>query len=70
MGEERNKEYVINVSVPACPYCSGAVRKIFIPSGIFYKCDHCEVSFTVREPGQAEHEMVCEEVQYERKSRI
>ena len=68
MGEERNKQSIISASVPACPFCAGAVKKILIPSGIFYKCPDCECCFTVTEPGQAEHEMLCEEVQYENKT--
>lgn len=70
MEEVKNKEYVINASVPACPWCAGGVKKILIPSGIFYKCHHCDICFTVTGQGQAEHEMICEEVQYERTKRV
>lgn len=66
----KNKEYIISASVPCCPKCAGAVKKILIPNGIFYRCHHCDISFTVTGPGQAEHEMRCEEVQYERTKRV
>ena len=65
-----NKQYIISASVPSCPYCSGGVKKIMVPSSIFYKCLECEVCFTVKDQGHAEHELVCEEVKYERTKRI
>lgn len=70
MGEVRNKQYIISASVPACPKCAGGVNKILVPNGIYYKCNDCNSSFIVIDSGQAENELVCEEVQYERTKRV
>jgi DNA-directed RNA polymerase subunit RPC12/RpoP len=55
-------EVIISASVPACPYCVAGVRKMFYNKDIFYKCLDCKALFKIVEFGQAENEVVCQEV--------
>ena len=54
---------VILASVPSCPDCGGAVRKLFYEKEMFYRCPHCKSMFRIKNLGHYEHEMICEKVE-------
>ena len=66
MGEENGR--TISTSVPLCPKCNGALRKIHCGLDTIYKCVDCNVAFIVVKQGQADNELICEELIYGEKT--
>lgn len=57
--------YVISSSVPRCPSCSGALRLVDKDYDRLYACTDEGKSYIVVDHGQAENEVIIEEVKGE-----
>ena len=55
---------VISTSVPSCPHCSAALRTRHLRSEIIFQCLDCKKSYIVLRQGQADNEVICEEILY------
>lgn len=58
------KKITLSSSIPMCPRCSAGMRKIHMQKETIFQCMDCKASYLVKERGQADNELLCEEIQY------
>lgn len=58
---------MVDTRVPRCCKCSGVLDKGFIGTESYFFCTDCHTQFKIIEQGQAENELLCEEVIHESK---
>lgn len=65
MVEIRNpKEITLSASIPICPCCSAGMRIIHMCKDTIFQCLDCKTSYLLKKAGQADNELLCEEIQY------
>lgn len=55
-----SKRYPIQLNVPMCPKCAGALKKSHITHD--YICRHCNAFFVIVDIGATDREVMCKEV--------
>ena len=56
------KKVMIDTRVPSCPRCSSALDKGIRDNTSYFFCPNCHTEYHVIDEGQAENELLCEEL--------